>query len=683
MFEDYQMRAINHTLYNLGSGISTDINKEREKDLGKKNVAKVNFMRFLSTVGRHKCSVVCLYQKPDEDAVVKINWAAVKTDPGEKEYEINLALPLPQGYYHGLYPMFTSDVIKELIELGAFRNMTTLCAFLSKNTNYYTWIFNSKENAPKDSSYLQEHYIYTIIQMASNFGYSFTFKNEKTYELFCSKIAQEDNLFIKNVTYSISGPKKNKHSVSLKGGPSDKLLKVLSQEFTIDGNGNITTLNQGEVSKFSTFYDDGGYSKNNAVMISSNYYSGVIARLMDLDIPLSAEDGNNNIRTIKLFVGRTTYATLDAMDNAHMLNHPFLQTKIGQNAIADTVMKKRDEEYKLAKDTLFSFIPGNDWEKNHARNLYNRIKKYLASSINSNTIAVSANLTSQDDFLIGAVRHQASIDANECYCSANGQSEFQDPYVSFYQQSVYVDMPTLSIPPDNGIPSRLDYTKEIERETIAELNTSHFLSTWNYYGLSVLGIEKESQGLEGNHSKQRLHFNILSENRISDTFLEVCAFRSDATESFENSRLIGVKLFELKNIFSMAIHFIATHAEITALVIINIYMFFSRLWVWPKFSALDMDSILSAIMLVFYGLEIFKIAYNKIIRKIKTKAVMVYKRHPRFKQDDGSEIKLQKKLERQCLAIKRKFNSKLRPKKYRSIPHLIFYEMFMLKLISK
>ena len=75
--------------------------------------------------------------------------------------------------------------------------------------------------------------------------------------------------------------------------------------------------------------------------------------------------------------------------------------------------------------------------QSHARTLVGLINGYLQRSINSNTIAVSANLVSRDGCLIAAVRDGSSIDSNTGYCSANGQTEFRDNFVTFYRNSVY------------------------------------------------------------------------------------------------------------------------------------------------------------------------------------------------------------------------------------------------------
>ena len=72
-----------------------------------------------------------------------------------------------------------------------------------------------------------------------------------------------------------------------------------------------------------------------------------------------------------------------------------------------------------------------------------------------------------------------------------------------------------------------------------------------YYGrISVLGVVNRIGDGSG---ATRLHFNVLSENTLLDDFIDVCEFRNEATESFENNRLIGLKPVKLAAFISVAV----------------------------------------------------------------------------------------------------------------------------------
>ena len=110
-----------------------------------------------------------------------------------------------------------------------------------------------------------------------------------------------------------------------------------------------------------------------------------------------------------------------------------------------------------------------------------RINKYLRYSINTHTIAISANITTDDKFLLISERAAQSIDGDEYYCSANGQSEFRDKNVDFYAKSVLEDLPTMDF--DSNY--RIDLNGEMNRETVAELGISQFQNEWTYYGFLI------------------------------------------------------------------------------------------------------------------------------------------------------------------------------------------------------
>ena len=141
---------------------------------------------------------------------------------------------------------------------------------------------------------------------------------------------------------------------------------------------------------------------------------------------------------------------------------------------------------------------------------------------------------------------------------------------------MYEDLPSLIVPADNEADLvRLDYTSEIERETIAELNSSHFSANWIYYGISVLGI-RDRIGTDASGS-MRLHFNILMKNILSDDFLDVCEFRNEATESFENSRLIGLKPIKASVLAELGIGWILDHGDLLTNLLLILYVIYTRL----------------------------------------------------------------------------------------------------------
>ena len=661
MFNDFEINAVNDSLREYEKRYSPD-----------------SFIRFLSTTKRYKCSVTGQYLKVSEENVVHINeWRNPACDCGDiHDIDIKLADVSGDDYYHGLAPAFTAEAVKLLIQKGGFRNIGTLLSFLKKYKSYYNWVFPVESSA---SYGIEEFYVYTIIKMAGHFGYKFTFKNKETLNAFKDAIA-EGSSFIDGVTYSLAG-----NVLTFIGGPCDEMLSLLDN-FSFASDGIICLKGATGSYPFSLFYElqkeDGAFIHPH-MLGNNSYYSGVIARLMKIDAPSSPEDGNNNIRVMRLFTGRTTFATLDAFDYGNLVTHPLLRFPLegDEHSIADTVRKVRKEEYERMS-LLFSYDNSKEEGQSHARTLLNLINGYLSSSINSNTIAVSANLTTRDGCLIGAVRNRSSIDTGTCYCSSNGQMEFRDNLVTFYRNSVYVDLPSLSVP--KGLDAqyeRLDFTKEIERETIAELNTSHFSATWRYYGISVLGVVNRIGDGSG---ATRLHFNVLSENTLLDDFIDVCEFRNEATESFENNRLIGLKPVKLSAFISVAVTWLIDHCDFITNLILVFLVLYERLVFNAEGDPLDFSLAAVFIFLELVYLIGSFVRYRR--KKKRTKAKSVYVRGmilkekwKRGRSDDEKKMLLMLSLFSSAEKLKRKMECLRRH--YASTPHSILVLMYELNAL--
>ena len=665
LFEDYEINAINDCLRKY----------ERIYDTH-------GFIRFLSTTKRFKCSVTGQYYKAPKSNVKSItSWR--NAEKNEDIYEIDLPIPdiNSADFYHGLAPAFTAEVIKLLIQKGGFRNLSTLLHFLSKYKAYYNWVFPVEQNkANKADTGIEEYYIYTVLKMSSHFGYTFSItKNTKpVIERIIKDNADE---FIPDITYKWDA----KGNLILIGGPTDQILKELeSLNFTKDLS--ITTDKNNSYS-FKDFYaiQERQTFLSPTMLGNASYYSGVIAKLMRIDAPSTPEDGNKHIRVMRLMVGRTTFSTLDAFDYGSFISHPILNVKLENNedTIATTLREIRKEEYKRMS-ILFNYDNSKEEGESHARTLLNLINRYLETSINSNTIAVSANLTTRDECLIGAVRNSGSIDNGTCYCSANGQTEFRDNLVTFYRNSVYVDLPSLSVPKDADYTlERLDFAKEIERETIAELNTSHFSATWKFYGISVLGVVDNITGNgEGN---TRLHFNILTENSLLDNFIDVCEFRADATESFENSRLIGFKPIKISSIVSMMISSLIDHCDFITNLLLIFLVLYERFTFGYSSNLTDFALAAIFVLLEMIYLVGSLLKYQKKKKRNKAKSIfvkdMMLKRADKAcsNVNDKKEV-LSSTLIKSIIKLKKKMNSLT--SSYKSDPHPILLLMYMLNNLS-
>src|SRR5690606_19952997 len=253
----------------------------------------------------------------------------------------------------------------------------------------------------------------TLLQSASNFGFPIKISSEDE-ELF---IAKTKGKLLKNVDYKFV-EKDNDH-----------LLFIL---------GSIT-LYKNQLDKLKT--------------TGLFYYSGVLPRLKKIE-EKQHKSSNDSIDLLILHFERTTYFTVNMMDYSYINDHKYLED------YSKVLLDFENKEDKLLNDTLFS-------DKQLTINLVN---EYLEKSTGTNIIAVTGNIFTKDNYYTLTQRSKRSIDAEEMYPSVNGQSEIYDFNVEFYNESVYEDLPTLLAEER----TRLDYNKELDRESYAELHIKSF-----------------------------------------------------------------------------------------------------------------------------------------------------------------------------------------------------------------
>lgn len=374
----------------------------------------------------------------------------------------------------------------------------------------------------------------------------------------------------------------NSNEVSLLGIYPMIVIQLLANKYYLEKDSRkIKTIKEGfdgenrlfHLLTFDDYYNDCYFDMSNGV-----YYSGVMPKVMKIeynDQPTSSKD----VKYLIFKTVRTTYATLDFMDNPVIIYHPFFKELITKdnNKNRFSVMLQMDSrEDSLQEKYLYEKIKveskdSQSQQMSIEKHIIENLNAYLINSINTNTIAVSANIITKDNYLIISKRSDESIDKGTYYCSVNGQSEFQDEHVSFYKNSVYEDMPSM----DYHCKYRIDLNKEIERESIAELGISTFNQDWQYYGVSFLSINNSEY--ETSHDKflkflisclvtedshyspikrRRMHFNVLTSNTTTYTFKEIQRNQKTATEKFENEHIKGISINIHKNSGSFMWHYI-------------------------------------------------------------------------------------------------------------------------------
>lgn len=440
--------------------------------------------------------------------------------------------------YYGLHPSFDSARLRDFYFSLSNHSMTSFwegVIELQRNESIFN-LFNvdGKEFHYEHQSIEIALLGRAIIQMASHFGYRFEIESHEQKAI--CQILKE--LKLENV-------RNEANEVVILGILNEEDIRLLDYYFSIEimedrlklylKNNNQTF--QSVMAMYPGEFFNPFFKMHFKFQQSGVYYSGVMPRVTRIE--WDNNEVGSEIKCLKLYVDRTTFATVDLMDNPQSIEHSYIV-----NSEFYTLLTEFDFLEDCIQSKYLTDVFDNEFTN------VERINQYLRYSYNTHTVAVSANITTADNVLILGKRSKSSIDHDEYYCAVNGQSEFKDRYVKFYSQSVYEDLPTLEYN-DN---MRLDFNNEMQREVVAELGVAQFKNNWGYYGLSFLNIHPfDDKELNLRTSKEvikrRMHFNVLMHNEVFENFAQVVKKHQNATENFENQAIEGIKFNFYQNLF--------------------------------------------------------------------------------------------------------------------------------------
>lgn len=348
---------------------------------------------------------------------------------------------------------------------------------------------------------------------------------------------------------------------------------------------------------------------------SNALYSGVIPRLLNVEY-FSPSMANNDIYKIQFNLGRTSFMTIYAFNhknNKEILNHPFLSIKENGATLKDVIIQFDKKEVEIQKVYYQDIKQANHDEQKELLAL----NKYLNKSWNIHNVNVSGNLYDIDDKCIYTKRSINVTDSSCLYCSVNGASEIHDSDVIFYNNSVQEDIPTI-----NYSDTPFYFGGELTRESIAELAISDISPYWNYYGFTCMSYYKENT----DHALW-LHFNILGEKKISDSFNNINENRKQASERFENESIYAYTLSINKTIIES---FTTRFRHISRILIDNkdiITTFILVLIIIFNKKDLSLDMTLSIIFALLLGILLVSQirSYYKSLTTIKRISAKIYK----------------------------------------------------------
>ena len=502
----------------MNNEIFSDFNKLLdEKNRDNKGV---NFIRYIGVDDNKICSIVSKYVEPKKYLIY---------DSSQRKKIKIISRSNKKNFYYGLHPEFSEGQIIDAIYNNKMCNNDIFEKFIEKNKDKFSLHIGQE-------CYVKELFAMILVRMASHFGVVFKIE-EELLEEFKTLISCYNNLFIENITYKIDA---NLNQVKLLGGLTDEMVKILDEsKFNVYWNKDekeFSILKESSNDRYiklqsiRNIYNE-EYKKFKIIKLIEDYlyYSGVLPRTKHIEIIDNYY--NPNVQTIKFIVERTTYATVDAMDNVFIKNHPLLKK------YENVINKFLEKEFEV-QEILF-----NKKTFESRDNMLNEVNNYLEKSYNTNTIAVSGNIITSDNKLILARRNHKVIDKGTLYCSVNGQSEFFDSNVEFYKNSIYDDYPTLRMNSN----TRNDFNDELNREVSAELSINSLKKEWKYYGISILGIRNKNCK---EIYERRMHFNILAENCIGESFNTIYDKQKQSVENFESEDIYGVSFGIYRNILS-------------------------------------------------------------------------------------------------------------------------------------
>lgn len=555
IFKDYSLKQFNNDI----SGLIKD--------------EMVNHIKLFAATDEAKISVVL---KPEED----------------------------ETFYYGVHPEFSDKEMINIVFDKDSRTETSFWELISKEQNENKWFKLNKFINFENNFNLEQEELETILlgrsvlQMASHFGFRLHCKESiveklkqtivKRWRKESTKLKSDTEYFTKEKTYFCQWGKNEKGTyVDFLGIWPSEIIKELDEEFEIRFSSNeghtefsieekvAVNFNSADYITISELYekvdnskesndsDNSTFKKEFRLRDGNIYYSGTMPRVKRIDYDTD-HPSSEQIKYLTMHVERTTFATVDCMDNPIVMLHPFFKDK--ERPLYDYLLDFDRYEDRVQEKYLYNQKEeSSDGQTQYEKNEIKNINEYLEKSFNTHTVAVSANIETADQYLLVGKRGKGTIDDGEYYCSVNGQSEFNDENVSFYQDSVYEDLPTLNF----NSKKRIDLNNEIQRETIAELGISMFEQDWQYYGVSYLSINNKINGASYENAakvtKRRMHFNVLTYNKSYSDFEEIYNNHENVTENFENSFIEGIRL----NVYKDWKEFIKYFIEKTSAIAYN------------------------------------------------------------------------------------------------------------------
>lgn len=412
------------------------------------------------------------------------------------------------SYYYGCSPKIDNQLIVEAISSLALCTAEDLENFIRQHHRLFMLHKDQADFLPDVAKLI-------LITVASKYGICLKLNDSLEF-----LAAQADRF------PGILSIPDSREFIKITGCPTRELLELL-QYYRFEKCGDLWAVSRHGCTLESIYRN----AKNIRLLSGKVFYSGVLLKPLKIHNPHTYFE-SDSIKNIVMTYERTTFAMVCAFDENNLI-HPLLAKS--RPRLERAFMQDDDH-----KRTLINYLEnGQTDDEAH----YEAVTEYLKESFNGNQIGVSSNIRTADGKVFLALRQAGNIDGGSLYPGVNGNAEVYDADVSFYNHSVYEDLPSIR---KDAI--RSDLLGEISREAYGELRLITKNESWESYGIVLSGTRPPVENRYTPGSR-RFHFNILFENEVDDTLAQIKEKKIGASESFENQDFIGIYVHCYRNPF--------------------------------------------------------------------------------------------------------------------------------------
>ncbi|MBQ2110257.1 MAG: hypothetical protein II191_00770 [Clostridia bacterium] len=484
--------------------------------------SELDFGKMLVQAYDEDLSVTGKYAPPRERVVFGDGLAPVTVERADEE----------APFYYGVSPLLDTGTVMRLLSRAAIFTPEALDGFIAEKKEWFMLHAGQGE-------YLLPMARYIVLSVAAHFGLRVSVSGE-LYT--CLEEQLKGAGLSGRALAAMLAYDEKKAVVTVRGFITEQLLDILNG-FSFDPAEQPREGGEAAAGFVMKRAGEGKltiaqvYSSGVALVRGRVFYSGALLRPTHIEVLENSRE-NDRVRSICIHFERSTYGACCALDG-NLTAHPLLGECRGRMI----ELLKKDDALKRRLKQDIGDLP--DPENKSAKALLGAVNDYLEKSFNVNQIGVSANIVSQNGYLLLGRRNAASIDEGKLYPGVNGNAEVADRNVSFYGLSVYEDYPTINVDAD-----RIDFFGEIGRETFGELHQDLAKQEWICYGMIISGnMPKDAGGETDGYDEpfRRMHFNLIFEHACGKTMSEIELAARQAAEAFETKSFLGIAVHCEKN----------------------------------------------------------------------------------------------------------------------------------------